>query len=137
MAVDLGQLDEKPVHEDAYQWFNKNYGGAPDDVTVTSENAAFQRGSIKWQKASLLGNNCARVDIEMSKDDALSCAKNIISLTKDKAKPTFEFPLFLTLPNDAPGYTVVYAVARKRLNTARDDKGCIPMLELINMGFDV
>ena len=53
-AVALGQLDQQPVHEDAYQWFNKNYGGAPDDVTVTSKNAAFQRGSMNWQKASLL-----------------------------------------------------------------------------------
>ena len=132
-AVALGQLDQQPVHEDAYQWFNKNYGGAPDDVTVTSENAAFQRGSLKWQKASLLGNNYARVDIEMSKDDALSCAKDIISLTKDKAEPTFAFPLFLTLPNDAQGYTVVYAIATKRVKTARNDKGRIPMLELIDM----
>ena len=81
----------------------------------------------------VLGNNYARVDIEMSKDDALSCAKDIISLTKDKAQPTFAFPLFLMLPNDAQGYTLVYAIATKRVKTARNDKGRIPMLELIAM----
>ena len=75
----------------------------------------------------------ARVDIEMSKDDALSCAKDITSLTKNRAQPTLAFPPFFTLPNDAQGYTVVYAIATKRVKTARNDKGRIPMLELIDM----
>ena len=111
----------------------KTLGENLDDATVPSQNAVLQRGSIKWQKASLPGNNYARVDIEMTKDEALSCAKDIISLTKEKTEQTVVFPLFLTLPNDAEGYTVVYAIATKMARTARKDEGRIPMLELIDM----
>ena len=80
------QLQQQSVHEDAYQRFNKSYGGAPDDVTVTSENAAIQQVSIEWQNASILENSYATGDIEMSKEETLTCAKEIISLTKEQSR---------------------------------------------------
>ena len=57
----------------------------------------------------------------------LTCAIDIIiPLTKEKAERIFAFPLFLTLPNDAEGYTVFMPLPRKGSRPQGRTKAAFP-----------